>query len=821
MSIDHLEVPAEKLRRRCDPDELGFKTTDRLEPLEGTIGQDRAVSALDLGLDIDAPGFNLFISGIPGTGRNTALRSHLERIAGGRSIPPDWGYVHNFQEPSQPVAISLPCGMMREFCTDMNDLVDSCQREIPTIFDSDDYTHRIEDVMREVQVKRQQMTNELEQEAQKEGFTLSFTQVGITPVPTEQGRQMTQEEFASLPEDRRSELNQGAERLQHSITHAMREFRRLNKEAGEKTAEVDVELARFTLTPIIDDLREKYADHPEVIGYLGHVETDMIDHLEMFKSRSEPDPPPSPAIQNPPRDEDIFAKYRVNDLVDNATCEGAPVIFEYSPTYYNLFGRIDYKARFGTLTTDLTMIGPGALRLANGGYLVLQARDLIMSPLSWETLKRTLRSGEVRIENIGEQMSPLPSATLRPQPIPVNAKIILVGSPEVLRLMRSGDEDFSRYFKVTADFDTLMDRTPENMSKYAAFIAARCRDGDLRPFDKTGVASVIEYSSRLVEDQDKLTTRFMDISDIITEADYWARKADSKVVAADHVNKAVKQRNYRSSLIESRLQELIESGTINIATGGKTTGQVNGLAVYSMGDHSFGKPSRIIARVSVGRGNVLNVERETQMAGKIHNKGFMILTGYLNGKYGQDGPLSLSASIGFEQTYSEVDGDSASSTELYALLSELAGLPIEQGIAVTGSVNQAGQVQAIGGAIYKVEGFYDVCKAAGLSGRQGVMIPADNLRNLMLNDEVVDAVRAGKFHIYAVSTVDEGIEVLSGVPAGERQEDGTYPDGTVHALVVRRLAEMAKKARHRGRDGDRSADEASDSDGGAASEDEG
>ena len=820
MSVNHLGVPAEKLKRRCDPDELGFKTTDGLEPLEGTIGQDRAVSALDLSLDIDAPGFNLFISGPPGTGRNTALRSHLERIAGGRSIPPDWGYVHNFQEPSQPVAISLPCGMMREFATDMNDLVDSCQREIPSIFDSDDYTHRIEDVMREFQDKRQQMTNELEEEAQKEGFTLSFTQVGITPVPIEQGRQMTKEEFASLPDDRRSELNQGAERLQHSITHAMREFRRLNKEAGAKTAEVDVELARFTLSPIIDDLLLKYVDHPEVVDYLGHVERDMIDHLEMFKSRSEPDPPPSPGIPNPPRDEDIFAKYRVNDVVDNATCEAAPVIFEYSPTYYNLFGRIDYRARFGTLTTDLTMIRPGALHLANGGYLVLQARDLIMSPLSWETLKRTLRSGEVRIENIGEQMSPLPSATLRPQPIPINAKIILVGSPELLRLMRSGDEDFGRYFKVTADFDTLMDRTPENMSKYAAFVAARCRDGDLRPFDKTGVASVIEYSSRLVEDQDKLTTRFMDISDIITEADYWARKAESDIVAAEHVNKAVKQRNYRSSLTESRLQELIESGTINIATGGKATGQVNGLAVYSMGDHSFGKPSRITARVSVGRGNVLNVERETQMAGKIHNKGFMILTGYLNGKYGQDGPLSLTASIGFEQTYSEVDGDSASSTELYALLSELAGVPIDQGIAVTGSVNQAGQVQAIGGAIHKIEGFYDVCKAAGLSGRQGVMIPVDNLRNLMLNDEVVDAVRAGKFHIYAVSTVDEGIEVLSGVPAGERQEDGTYADGTVHALVVRRLEEMAEKARHRGRDRDGSADGASNGDGGAASGDE-
>ena len=412
----------------------------------------------------------------------------------------------------------------------------------------------------------------------------------------------------------------------------------------------------------------------------------------------------------------------------------------------------------------------------------------------------------MRIENIGEQYSPLPSATLRPQPIPINAKIILVGSPELLGLLRLADEDFRRYFKVIADFDTPMDRSPENMAKYATFVAARCRDSQLRPFHKTAVASIIDYSSRLVEDQEKLTTRFMDVADMITEANYWAANDGSPVVMGEHVEKAIEQRQYRVSLTEERVRELIETGTIHIATQGGVVGQVNSLAIYSIGDHSFGKPSRITARASLGRGQVVNIERETQLSGRIHHKGFMILTGYLQGKYGQDKPLSLSASIGFEQTYSEVDGDSASSTELYALLSELSGLPIDQGIAVTGSVNQAGEVQAIGGAAHKIEGFYDVCKTTGLTGSQGLMIPRDNLRNLVLKKEVIQAVRENEFHIYAVATIDEGIEVLTGSPAGERQEDGTYPEETVHYLIEKRLQDMAQKSREFARTSDRDDD---------------
>ena len=798
MGIDRWQVSPDKLTMVCDPGALGFETTDEVEPLEGTIGQERAVSALEMGLDIDAPAFNLFISGPPGTGRNTALRSYLERIAANKPVPPDYGYVYNFDDQSQPVAISLPCGMVRTLVTDMDELVQNCRREVPGVFESEDYAHRVEEVMREVQEKRQALTNDLEQKAQEESFALNFTSAGITPVPLLEGRPMTPEEFNGISDDQREQLRQRAERVQHTIAHGMPDLRRLNKEMVEKLREVDKEVVRFTLTPIIKELRNAYMGHADVTYYLDRVEHDMIQHLEVFKP-SEEAPSPAQTTADGSRDEDFFARYRVNDLVDNATCVGAPVIAEYSPTYYNLFGRIDYRARMGTLTTDHTMVKAGALHRANGGYLVVQARDLLTNPLSWETLKRSLRSGQVRIENIGEQLSPLPSSTLRPEPIPINAKVVLVGPPEILRSLQALDEDFRRYFKVIADFDTLMERTPENLSKYAAFVSARCRDGGLRPFHKGAVGQMIDYSSRLVEDQEKLTTRFMDIADVMTEANYWAGKAESPTVMGEHVTKAIDQREYRASLTEERLQELIEVGTIHISTEGKTVGQVNGLAIYSIGEHSFGKPSRITARVSLGRGQVINVERETRMSGRIHDKGFMTLTGYIQGKYGRERPLSLSASIGFEQTYSEVDGDSASSTELYALLSELSDLPIDQGIAVTGSVNQAGEVQAIGGATRKIEGFFEVCKARGLNGSNGVMIPKDNVRNLVLKEEVIDAARNGKFHIYAVSTIDEGIEVLTGSPAGELQEDGTYAEGTVHQLVEKRLEDMAQKAREFGR----------------------
>ncbi len=785
------EVPPGKLNARCDPESLGFETTLEVVPLEGMIGQDRALSALELALNMKEPGFNLFVAGPAGTGRSTALTTHIEKVAGQQVSPPDWGYVYNFQDRSQPQPVSLPCGSMRLLASDMDELVDTVRRDIPKAFESDEYTERVEAVMQDLQAKRQEVSDALDKAAIEAGFAVRFTQAGITSFPLKDGQPYSESDYAALSDPEKEAIQERGAQIQILINRTLAEVRRLAKSSQEETRQVDREIVRFTLAPIVDELQEKYSDYPDIVSYLDHVETDMVNNLEVFKPR---DPAPVP-FGPPALEEDLFVRYRVNNLVDNTTCDHAPVVFEQNPTYYNLFGRIDYRARMGTLVTDHTMVKGGAIHEANGGFLVLQAHELLTNPFSWQTLKRTLRTGEVRIENMGEQYSPLPTSTLRPKPVSVNTKIVIIGTPEILRLLQTLDEDFHRNFKVAAYFDTAMERTPENIAKYAAFVAERIRYQDLLPFHKTALARIIDYSSRLAEHQNKLTTRLLEVVDILTEANYWANAANSRIAMGDHVEKAIEQRRYRSGLVEDRYRELIEEGTIFIPTDGEAVGQVNGLAVLSFGEVLFGRPSRITARVSLGRGQLVNVERETKLSGRIHDKGFMVLSGYLRGKYGGDKPLSLNASIGFEQSYSEVDGDSASSTELYALLSAISEVPIAQGIAVTGSVDQNGNVQAIGGATHKIEGFFEVCKARGLTNRQGVLVPRDNLQHLTLNDEVVTAVEEGRFHIYGVSTIDEGIEVLTGIPAGERREDGAYPEGTIHHLVERRLREMAQAAR--------------------------
>ena len=793
MGKERLEVPLESLKKHFDPDSLGFETTDEVAPLDGLLGQERAESALELALGIDAPGFNLFISGPPGTGRRTAVRRHVERLATDKPIPPDWGYVHNFQDPPQPLPISHPGGMVRILAADMNELIETVGQDVPRAFEGDDYRERMEKAMEGIQTRRQEMTAGMEQAARQAGFVLASTQVGLTPLPVINGKPASQEVFATLPAEEQARLQQRAGELQELINRTLLEMRRLSKEAMEEARNVDKEIVLYTLTPIVDELQEKYKDHPEVVAYLERVEKDLVERLELLKPR---DAKSGAALFQPLADEEeAFTRYRVNDLVDNTTCTTAPTVVAHNPTYYNLFGRIDYRSRMGTLNTNHMMIKSGAIHEANGGYLILQARELLSNPLSWQTLKRTLHSGEIAIENMGEQFSALPSSTLRPRPIPLDAKIIIVGTPGVLYRLQAFDEEFRRHFKVTADFETDMERTPENVAKYAAYVSEQCRDGGLRPFHKTAVARVIDYSSKVAAHQDKLTTRFMGISEIITEADYWAKSAACDLVMDEHVKKAIDQRRHRSNLREDRVLDMIEEGVIRISTDGEAVGQVNGLAVLSLGELSFGKPSRISARVSLGRGQMVNVERETKLSGRIHDKGFMILNGYVQGKYGYDKPLSLAASIGFEQNYSEVDGDSASSTDLYALLSAISGLPIDQGIAVTGSVDQNGDVQAIGGGTQKIEGFFEVCKARGLTGRQGVMVPADNIQHLTLKDEVLDAIEAGQFHVYGISTIDEGIEALTGTPAGEKLDGGGYPEGTVHYLVEERLKEMATAAR--------------------------
>ncbi|MFC1935602.1 Lon protease family protein [Chloroflexota bacterium] len=799
MVIESLRVPPERLTSYCDPDSLGFETTRELEPLDRTVGQDRAVSALEFGLNIDAPGYNIYVVGFPGTGRTTTVGNFLRQVAKEQPVPDDWCHVHNFHDPLQPVAARLPAGMGRRLVEDTDDLLRDCLRDIPHAFESDDYRTRVEDAMREIQQQREAITQGIESEARQQELVVQPSPTGIISTPIKDGQPLTREQYSQLPDEERNAIRQKSEALQEFITQQLTELRRVEREAVRRRTQVDRDVVLAVIDPSFNELKEKYQAIPELVHYLEDMRQDITEHVDDFRSQEEQQPQQQTREGEPSREAaeaERFLRYKVNVLVDHSDTQGAPVIFEYSPTYYNLFGRVEYRFRPGGAATDLTMIRSGAIHQANGGYLALQAKDVLVNPLVWETLKRVLRSGEARIENIAEQFSPIPTSTLRPQPIPVRTKIMLMGTPLLFNLLQRFDEDFRKFFKVKADFDLSMERTPENTHFYASFVCNQCRDLDVRPFHKTAVAKLVDYSSRVVEHQGRLTTRFIDIADLITEADYWAKQdGDNTVVMGNHVAKAIQERIYRSNLPEERLQQFINDGTIMIDTDGAVAGQVNGMSVLDLGDYAFGRPVRITARSSLGRGQVANIDREAQMTGRTHNKGFLILTGYLMGKYGQDRPVNVRSSIGFEQTYNEVEGDSASSAELYALLSSLADVPINQGFAVTGSVNQRGEVQAIGGATHKIEGFFEVCKAKGLTGRQGVIIPASNVKNLVLRDDVVQAVRDDLFTIYAVETVEQGMEILTGVSAGESDENGSYPEGTLNYSINKRLEHLAAKAR--------------------------
>jgi predicted ATP-dependent protease len=790
-------VAVDDLYRRCDPDQLGFETTAEVTPIDGTVGQDRALDSLQFGLDIEAEGYNLFVAGPPGTGRNSTLHAIVDRIAATEPVAPDWCYVYDFKDTRQPSVISLPSSRGRELARDMDTFIDACRREIPRHFESDAYVQRREELGREVQAQRDEAFAAVEQEARKAGFTLNVTPMGVATIPLKTtGEAMSREEFAQLSEDERRALQTRGEGLQSLISQAMLQARRLEKEAQRRLQELDRAVALFAITPLLNDLRQEYMDIAKAVDYLEQVQDDIVQHLDLFRA-TEAEAGPMALLRPPP--EEFFSRYKVNVAVSSEGATGAPVVFENNPTYYNLFGRVDYRAQLGAMTTDHTMIKAGALHRANGGYLIVQALDVLMNPLVWETLKRIVRSREARIENLGEQYSAIPVATLNPQPIPLKVKLVLVGSPLIYQLLFRADEDFRKLFRVKADFTVDMERSPDCVGLYAGFISSCVREQKLRAFHKSAVSRVVEHGSRLVEHQGRLSTRFIEISDLLTEANFWAEKEPSDLVYDRHVVQAIEHRVYRSNLIEERLQQLIEDGTIFIDTREVVAGQVNGIAVYELGDYRFGRPSRITARTSLGRGQIVSIEREIQLSGKLHSKGFAIVNGYLHGQYGQERPLALTASISFEQTYDEVEGDSASSAELYALLSALADVPVRQGIAVTGSVDQRGEVQPIGGVNEKVEGFFAVCKARGLTGDQGVVIPCSNVKHLMLRKEVVDAVRDGRFHIWAVDTVDEGVEILTGVPAGAPDARGRFPAGTIHRRVTDTLAKMARRAEARPR----------------------
>lgn len=781
-----LELPPDRLRRACDPKGFSFETTAELPLTPEIIGQPRATRAIEFGLDITGPGYNIFVLGPGGTGRTTTIQRFLAQRASQRPAPDDWVYVHNFHQPRQPRAIRLPKGLGSRFRDDMAALVRELRQAIPRAFEGETYQEDRGRIERRFQAEQEALLEGLQRKAQERGFAILRTASGLALVPTKDGQPIPPEVFSQLPAEEQKRLQAIHQELAELAEEVLRRLREREREAREALRKLDQEVATYVVGHAVDELKARYADQEEIGEYLEEVRADIIARVEEFKQPQDEQPPPEPGA--PPVD--VFRRYLVNLFVDNQEQQGAPVLVEPNPTYANLFGRIEHEVRLGAASTDFTMIRPGALHRANGGYLVLRARDVLADPAAWYALKRALTDGVIRLEEQGVAFVSV--ITLDPEPIPLDAKVVLLGSPTLYYYLYAADEDFRKLFKVKADFSTDMERTPENEQLYALFIRARCDEEGLRPFDRTGVAQVVEFGSWLAEDQTRLSTRFGEVADILREADYWAGEAGRDVVTAADVERAIEERTYRASRVEEEVRRVITEGTLLIATEGAVVGQVNGLALHTAGDHIFGRPTRITARTYVGRSGVVDIQREVKLSGPTHGKGVLTLAGYLGGQYATQQSLTLSASLSFEQTYDEVHGDSASLAELYALLSSLSDLPIRQGIAVTGSVDQQGQVQPVGGVTHKIEGFFRVCKERGLTGDQGVIIPAANCRNLMLHKEVVQAVAEGKFHIYPISRVDEGIELLTGVPAGERDEKGEFPEGTVHARALARLRELAR-----------------------------
>jgi len=783
-----LSLPLKKLKWSCDPDLFKFKTTAELPPFDGVISQKRAVSALDFGLGITGSGFNIYVSGPIGTGRSSTVKPAVEKIAATQPVPEDLCYLYNFKDSSRPIVITLPAGMGNRLVKDMDELVKDLKREIPKGFESPEYQEEKNRLIKSYEEEREKILASLNEKAKMMNFALQKSLGGITTVPLKHNKPMNEDDYQKLTEKDKKELREKNEELQNDLDKALRKVREVEKKIKEKIKKIETQIVLFSVKHFLEELRQAYKEFPKLKNYFDEIQEDVLENFEDFRKPEEIQSP-IPGLKLPVA-EPSFTRYKVNVAVDNSRLKGAPVIIETNPTYSNLIGKIEYRARFGSMVTDFTMIKAGALLEANGGYLVIQALDVLRNFFSWEGLKRCIKNREVVIEPVGEQFALVSIPNLKPEAVPIKVKIVMIGNPLIYHLLYVLDEDFRKLFKVKADFDIQMPRSKENIDEYAAFISAFCKREKLLHFDREAVAKVVEYSVRIAEDQGKLSTCFIKIADLINEADYWAQKNQAEVISAKHVNLAIEEKIKRSSKIEERIQELIAQGTIIIDTEGKIPGQVNGISIIDLGDYMFGKPSRITAKTFMGTSGVMDIERKARIGGNIHHKGTLIISGYLGSIFAQDKPLAFSASICFEQLYEEVEGDSASSAELYAILSDLSGLPIDQQIAVTGSVNQNGEIQPIGGVNQKIEGFFYTCKVKGLTGKQGVMIPEANIRHLILRDEVIEAVRNKKFNIWSVKTINEGIEILTGKPAGKRKPDGTFPQGTVFYLVDRRLKNL-------------------------------
>jgi lon-related putative ATP-dependent protease len=785
------KLNSEQLRKTYDPESLAEEFPSKHRPLKAIIGQDRAIRALQFGLGNKASGFNVYVSGYPGEGKLDAVKHFLEDLARQGRPPKDWCYVNNFQDPYCPKMLELKQGQAKVFKTDIKNFVEEATKTLIKAFESEEFAGKQNEISKVFQQKEQEFLRGLDEKAKQENFIIRRTPVEMVVLPLVDGRPMTDKEFYALSNEEKEKILEKQQEFREEIKSIVRQAREQGRKYSAAIYDLERGVALFTLDPLLDELHAKYKDQEEILKYLEDIKNDILDNLSQFLERQNEDG------QNPTK-KAYLNKYEVNLLVDNSQVEGAPIVLELNPTYNNLFGKIEKESLMGTLATDFTLIRGGSLHKANGGYLILEVEDLLRDFFSWDSIKRALKNQRIDIEDIGERLGFISTKSLKPDPIPLNVQIILIGRLRYYYLLYELDDDFRDLFKVKADFDMSMEPSQENLKDFIAFVHNLCEEKKLLPPDKTCLAATMEFAHRLAEHQRRISNRFGEISDLILEANYYALEEKNPTISARHIRRAIEERIYRSNLLQEKIDEYIEQGVIMIDLEGERTGQINGLSVIDLGDISFGRPTRISASVSVGQSGIIDIEREAKLGGPIHTKGVLILSGYLANTFGQDMPLSLSAQLVFEQSYSEIEGDSASSAELYAILSALAGLPIRQSIAVTGSVNQKGEVQAVGGINEKVEGFFDICRRKELTGNQGVIIPRSNVQNLMLKEEVVEAVDNDLFHIWAVSTIDEGLKILTGVKAGKTIKDKKtggvgFEKGSVKDRVYKRLVEIRKK----------------------------
>ncbi len=788
------ELTYKDLKNLCNPNIFNFETTDELETSGLVYGQERGIAALQFGLSINAKGYNLYIEGPSGVGKTMYTKQYVSEIASKQKTPDDWCYIYNFDNPNEPIAVSLPAGEGKNFASTMEAFVEDIRKYLKRTFNNDDFEKEKSLIKQKYEEKRTKLLEALNKETLKNNFQVKAAPNGIYMLPVYKGKALDEAEFEKLDDSIKAGYEEKSSIVQEQIMQVIGQLKLIEKESEKKVDEWQSNIALLTINSYINPIRAAYKKNQKIITFLDNIKKDILKNISNFiieETCTQPTPQsPKPEVVKP------WLNYRVNLFVDNSNTEGSPVIMDSNYSYQNLFGKLEYENQYGMLRTDYTMLKSGILHKANGGYLILQAQDLLTNQLCYDTLKKSLLIKEANIENNMEQRSSLVMISLKPEPIPLNVKVLLLGDANIYHTLLALDPDFKKLFKIKVEFEESAPRNNDNILRLAKFVHSYCEKEKCLPLDKSAMAKVVEYASRLSDDKEKLSTHFNEIGEIVSESSTWARLSKKKIVTADYVDKALKKRIERVKKYDQKYAELIEENSLLIDTDGYKVGEINGLTVMTIGDYTFGKPAKITANTFMGKTGVINVERETDMSGPTHSKGVLILRGYLGEKFAQDFPLSLTASLCFEQLYNGVDGDSASSTECYAILSSLSNVPITQSIAVTGSVNQKGFIQPIGGVNEKIEGFYNICKKRGLTGKQGVIIPIQNVRNLHLTDEIIENVKEKKFHIYAVSTIDEGIEILTGVPAGKQNKDGKYPAGTINHLVYEKLKKYYENSKN-------------------------